>query len=383
MNKLKGTVELNTHDVESSLSWFERAARQKIETLKKLGRPSLGWVSVYTPEEIIHAAGVVPFRITGEQTSSDSMARAALFSNICPYILSCLEEGIQNVYDFSQGIIIVNTCDARRRLYDAWKYYVDTPFVYMIDLPKSISPASEGYFQRQVTLFLKTLEKHFNRTISDEALHESISLWNRTRYLLQKLYDLRKSKNPPISGSRALTIVKAATSMDRPEYNEKLERLIEVLETSGEEQKNTGPRILLSGSYVDDTQFVELIEQSGATVVCDDLSHGVKYFDGHVDQNEDPVKALADYYLHKAPCAIMIDTERRIDHMRKLVNAFRADAVIYFSIKFCSTNLLDMSSIKDKLNESGIPVLFLEGERSLVNAGQLKTRIQAFLEMLH
>jgi benzoyl-CoA reductase/2-hydroxyglutaryl-CoA dehydratase subunit BcrC/BadD/HgdB len=69
--------------------------------------------------------------------------------------------------------------------------------------------------------------------------------------------------------------------------------------------------------------------------------------------------------------------------MRKLVNAFRADAVIYFSIKFCSTNLLDMSSIKDKLNESGVPVLFLEGERSLVNAGQLKTRIQAFLEMLH
>jgi len=373
----------NKNEIEQYISWFYQTSRQKVENLRKIDKPSIGWVSVYTPEEVIYACGAVPFRITGEGQGSCSMARASLFTNICPFTLSCLEEGIQGIYNFSSGIVIVNTCDARRRLYDAWKYYVNTPFVYLLDLPKFISSESKDYYRRQIVLLIKSLEDYFGRRITEDSLKEAIYLYNETRKLLNKLYNLRKRIPPPITGAQAINIIKAGMSGLKQEFNEKIEGLIDILETREATYKKNGLRVLLSGSYFDQTDLIELIEDSGATVICEDISNGVKYFEGNVDLNKDPITALADYYLEKAPCARMIDSDKRRNHILKLIEEYKVDAVIYFSLKFCATNLLDFSYQKEQLKKRGIPVLFLEGERFVVNFSQLKTRIQAFMEMLY
>lgn len=375
-------VDSDMTAIEQYISWFFQTSQQKIENLKKIKKPSIGWISVYTPEEVIYAAGAVPFRITGEEQESYSMARAALFSNMCPYTLSCLEEGIQGIYNFSKGVVIVNTCDARRRLYDAWRYFVNTPFVHLLDLPKFISFESKDYFRKQIILFIKALENYFGRKITDDSLKEAIYLCNKTRGLLNKLYDFRKRDNLSITGAQALKIVKAGMSGVKQEFNEKLEGLVNLLETREIVHKKNGLRVLLSGSYFDQVELIECIENSGAIVVCEDLSNGIKYFEGKVDFNKDPVTALTDYYLEKAPCARMIDSDKRFNHIWKLIEEYNVDGVIYFSLKFCSTNLIDFPYLEEKLKQRGISVLFLEGERTLINFSQLKTRIQAFIEML-
>ncbi|MFH1287882.1 MAG: 2-hydroxyacyl-CoA dehydratase family protein, partial [bacterium] len=143
------------------ISWFQESNRQKVENLKKVNKPSVGFVSIYTPEEVFYAAGLVPFRITGEKGIPYNMARASLFANLCPYILSCLEEGIKDIYSFSNSIVIVNSCDARRRFYDAWKHYISAPFVHLLDFPKIVSFDSKDYFKKQIILLIKALEEHF------------------------------------------------------------------------------------------------------------------------------------------------------------------------------------------------------------------------------
>lgn len=355
--------------------------KDKINLLKNINQPKIGWFSIYTPEEIIYAAGLIPFRITGEEATTVSKARAAMFANICPYTLSCLEEGMQDVYNFIDGVVMVNTCDARRRLYDTWRHYVsNSKFIHLLDLPKFVSPESKDYFHRQIILFMESLQNYFGCKITEEHLKRAIELWDETRSLLNRLYDLRKKSNPSINGAQAINIVKASMTGLKELFNKKLNALLIQLENQEVIQKSKGLRILICGSYFDQTNLIELIERLGALVVCEDLSNGIKYFEGGVGIKGDPITALSNYYLEKASCARMASSERRFNHIWKLVQEYKVDAVIYFSLKFCDTNLIDFPYQKNKLNERNIPVLFLEGERNLINLEQIKTRIQAFFE---
>jgi benzoyl-CoA reductase/2-hydroxyglutaryl-CoA dehydratase subunit BcrC/BadD/HgdB len=380
-------IGYNTKFIEKFMSPFIEMLQQKYRKLKDINKPTVGWFSIYTPEEIIYAAGMIPFRIIGEELSVATKARALLFSNLCPYVLSCLDEGLESRYSSLNGVVIVNTCDARRRLYDAWRRFIKTRFIHLIDLPKTITKESKQYFTTQICLFKEALEKEFGIKITPKSLSEAIELWNKTRGLLHQLYGLRKDDNPPITGSQALSIIKASMAGQREEFNRILLSLLNYLEDRGREVKNIPPnhkrtRILITGSYFDQNSLVELIENLGTVVVCEDLSNGIKYFEGKVDPEQEPISALADYYLSKATCARMADSQMRYDHLKILIKTYKIDAVIYFSLKFCDNNLIDFPYQRQRLIEDGIPVLFIEGERILVNINQLKTRIQAFLEML-
>lgn len=354
--------------------------KDRLNILKKINLPKIGWVSIYTPEEVIYAAGVIPFRITGEESLSDSQAKAAITTNFCPYILSCLEEGIQDVYSFIEGVVIVNTCDARRRLYDAWKSYVNNKYNYLIDFPRIISPISKKYFRRQIELFIRSLEKHLGCEITEDSLMEAIILWNKTRKLLQQLYDFRKEEGFSLRSSHVINIVKASQVGCKKDFNSKLSILLDEMKMQKPICNIRKKRILLCGSYFDQTKMVDFIESLDAVVVCEDLSNGLKYFEGEVSLKEGAISGLANYYLEKAIFARMIDAERRFNHLWRIIESYKIQAVIYFSLKFCDTNLMDFPYQKNRLNERGVPVLFLEGERFMANIGQIKTRIQAFLE---
>lgn len=361
-----------------------RIHKDRFNILKKINRPKIGWVSIYTPEEVIYAAGLVPFRITGEESLSDSQAKAAITTNFCPYILSCLEEGLRDIYSFIEGVVIVNTCDARRRLYDVWKFYVNNKYNYLIDFPRVISPISKKYFRRQIELFIKSLEKHLGYKIAEDSLTDAIILWNKTRELLKRLYDLRKKKEVfPFRSSQVINIVKASQAGCKKDFNSKLSILLDVMKRQKSVCDIRKKRILLCGSYFDQTKMIDFIESLDAVVVCEDLSNGLKYFEGKVSLKEGAISGLADYYLEKAIFARMIDAEKRFNHLWRIIEDYKIQAVIYFSLKFCDTNLMDFPYQKNRLNERGVSVLFLEGERFMENIEQIKTRIQAFLETQH
>lgn len=354
--------------------------RNRFEILKACRHPKIGWVSIYTPEEIIYAAGMIPYRITGETCRKTTKASAYMHRNLCPYVLSCLEEVLAGTHDFADGAVIANVCDARRRLFDVWKYFRPDDFVHMPDLPKVIDNTTKAYFITEIQHLVHTLENRFDVKITQDALRHAVSVYNESRELLQRLYDLRNDIHPPITGEDYLFIVKAAMAGPRETFNEKLTQLLEHLPRYGTEKRMDKPKIMICGSYFDHSHIIRVIEEMGAVVACEDISNGVKYFEGTVDEGKDPLAALSDYYLDKATCAALFDSGKRFDHMMGLVEQYQVDAVIYSSLKFCDNNLIDFHYQKKRLSEKNIPVLFLETERMVSNMGQIRTRIQAFLE---
>jgi benzoyl-CoA reductase/2-hydroxyglutaryl-CoA dehydratase subunit BcrC/BadD/HgdB len=177
-------------------------------------------------------------------------------------------------------------------------------------------------------------------------------------------------------------VVKAATTGLKEPLNARLSALLGVLNSTESTAPPSRPRVMICGSYFDHAGVIDTIEQSGADLVCEDISNGVKYFEGSVRTDGDPVAALAEYYLVKNTSARRLDTDVRVEHLLELVREYRVDSVIYYVLKFCDTNLHDYPYIKERLRQRGIPVLFIEGERNAVNIAGTKTRIQTFLESL-
>ncbi len=352
----------------------------RFEILKACRRPKIGWVSIYTPEEIIYAAGLIPYRISGETCPKATKAAAFMHRNICPYVLSCLEEVLAGKHDFADGAVITNVCDARRRLFDVWKYFRTDDFVHMQDLPKVIDNTTKEYFITELQHLMDVLENRFDVKITGDSLRHAVSVYNRSRELLQRLYDLRNDIHPPITGEDYMFIVKAAMTGVRETFNQKLSLLLKDLSRQGTKKNIDKPKVMICGSYFDHPHIIRVIEEMGAVVACEDISNGVKYFTGAVDEGKEPLAALADYYLDKATCAAFFDSAKRFDHMMGLVEQYHVDAVIYVSLKFCDNNLIDWHYQQKRLSEKNISVLFLETERMVSNMGQIRTRIQAFFE---
>ncbi len=352
----------------------------RIALLKASEKPKIGWVSIFTPEELIYAAGLIPFRITGELSSDTPNAATLLHRNICSYVLSCLEEGIKGYWDFMDGLVVTDECNSRRRLYDIWGHNLKVNFGHCIFLPKYNSTFYRDYFRDQVAQFRESLQRHYRIELSDGALRDSIELCNQTRALLEKLFSFRKKASPRFSGLDVLRIIKSSMTGLKEEFNLRLQQLLSHLESVPLDTPVSSHRTLICGSYFDHPSIIESIEKTGASVVCEDNSNGVKWLEGQVDAEADPIEAISDYYYGKFTSACMSDTDKRLDHLIEKVEEYNAESLVYFTLKFCDPNLIDYPYIKQKLKQLGIPMLFIESERHLTNTESIRTRIHAFYE---
>ncbi|MGC5327089.1 2-hydroxyacyl-CoA dehydratase subunit D [Brevibacillus sp. SYSU BS000544] len=354
--------------------------QNRLERLPLVNKPKLGFSSIYTPEEVLYAAGVVPFRITGETRNVSSDATSLLSNNFCSYILSCMSEGLDQVYSFSDGHIFLDTCDMRKRMYEVWEKNVGDSFHYLLELPKDVKETSKSYYRWQIERLIQELEKRYSCTIGETELRNAIQLCNQSRRLLQKACRMRNQGILPMKSIEMLELVKASNSGLKEEFNEKLEAILQSLEGVEVPDSTKHFNVLLTGSYFDNASILEIIENTGARIVYEDMSTGYKYFEGEIDEDRDPLEAIADYYLEKATSARMIDSDRRLAHIQQIIREYNVNAVLYLPLKFCDTNLIDYPYIRHSLAQLGIPVLFIESERHMTNIQSIKTRIQTFFE---
>lgn len=354
--------------------------KHRLELLRSINKPKVGWISISTPEEIFYAAGIIPFRMTGEAQRNVSEAGALYSNNVCSYVIGCLAEGKEGIYDFAEGIVITDACDARKRLYDIWNHFLDTKHTYLITLSKNKEDLSKQYFKMQILKLVEKIKNDFNCEITTKSLRDAIILSNRTRKLLQELYEYRKYNVEYITGMDALNIVKASTSGLKEEFNTKLELLLlKMNERKIQEFEDKKHRVLICGSYFDYSNIFESIEECGARVVCEDISNGYKYFEGKIDETIDPIEAIANYYFDRSSCARMLDSEERFERLYNLIIEYNVQSVVYFTLKFCDNNLMDYPYMKEKLLEKGISILFIEGEHGMNNIQNIRTRIHTFL----
>lgn len=349
---------------------------------RRQGKKVVGYVCSYLPEELLFAADILPFRITGKGCTETALADSYLTRVNCSFSRCCLELALSGKYEFLDGVVFVNGCDHIRRAFDNWEAHsAARPFMYILPVPHVLTDHGLQWYREEVLKLKKAIEDVFRVNVTDEKLKGAIKTYNETRRLLQKLYDLRASDNPPFTGTEVLTMLAAGSAIPKDEFNRLLSAALQEA-APATHAGNAKARLLVAGSVMDDPEFLRNVEDLGAVVVSDALCFGARNFSNLTEESGDPLEALIRRYYYHVPCPRMAGGYgRRLDFVKQQAERARVDGVILEYIKFCDLHGTDNALLKRDLENAGIPVIELERQYGpLSDAGRIRTRIQAFLE---
>jgi benzoyl-CoA reductase/2-hydroxyglutaryl-CoA dehydratase subunit BcrC/BadD/HgdB len=343
---------------------------------------SLGWTCAYTPEELIHASGLTPCRIRTGDFAVETEAELA--PNLCPYVHRLLAAGMSERCSAMRGVVFAYSCDPMRRLADMWQRRLRPRFMHRLDVPRKTGEPAVEYFAARLSRLRRALEAETGVQIDDSRLTASIRELNETRWIMRSLGSLRSRRPDLLPGSLLLRAASAAVSSPREAFNRSLRAWLERVPDTGEGFSQRGSvRLLLCGCPVEDPELAEIIEGSGADIVADDLCTSMRHFDLDVSlQGDDPLRSVARRYLSRADCARMQGADSRMARISRLAVENDCHGVVCHTLKFCDLAQSDLPLLQAELRRNAIPVLHLERQNLGGDAGQLQTRVQAFIEML-
>lgn len=347
------------------------------------GKKIIGYFCSYFPEEIVHAAGFVPYRMRACESIDTSLGDIYFSSLNCTFVRRVFDKALRDDFKFLDAIVFLNGCDHTRRMYDNWRHAELKPdFKYMFVVPHKTGKLAEERFTDEIRKFVKTFEDHFKLKISMDSLKESIKLYNRKRTLLRKLYNERETDSVPIKGSEILSIMLLVTMVPVEDAIGILEKVLKEIQNRKTFEKNH-LRIFISSGCLEEIEHLELIESCGASIVADNLCLGLRHFHTDADEDIDPIAALSNRYLNHFSCPRMMnDFRRRLEYLQTIKKRAKIDAFIAEKLKFCDLFGGEMYLYRKELKKSGDPILSLERELYGGSTGQLRTRIQAFFEQV-
>jgi benzoyl-CoA reductase/2-hydroxyglutaryl-CoA dehydratase subunit BcrC/BadD/HgdB len=356
-----------------------------IEAWKQQGRRVLGFNCSYFPEEIVRAAGLLPFRIRATGCTETALADSFLSRANCSFARACLEQLLQGNYDFLDGAVFVYSCDHMCTAHNSWKAQGKLPLIeHIISVPHTLTDYGRNWYREEIVNVKERIEEQFGLTVTEEGLKEAIAASNETQRLQRRLYELRGRPTPPITGSQSLSVLVAEGSMPRDEYNRLLRELLAQLEV-GEGASGNGRRLMVSGSVIDSPAMLEIIEKTGGLVVADTLCFGAaRSFGDPMSEEGDPMDAIVDRYYGQILCPRMFDSyPKRLATAMDIAKRANVEGVVLQSIRNCDLHGIDNVMLERDFEKEGIPVLVLEREYdALADAGRIKTRVQAFLERI-
>ncbi len=362
----------------------ETIVNPEIQKWKHQGHKVMGYFCSAMPTEMITAAGFLPFRLRAPGSTGTELSDAFFSSINCTFPRHVLNMALKGEYDFIDGLIMFNSCDHIRRVYDHWIRQMDTTFVKILSLPKKAEQPQIEWFAGELTFLREGMQEHFNVDITDEALNQAIKIHNETRRLLRSLYELRKGESPPITGAEMLAITVASTAMPLVQYNRLLREVIDDLNKK-EGYTKYRARLMILGGELDNPEYIKVIEDQGGLVVTDSLCFGSRMLWKDVNEDEpDPLKALARYYIAERPSCprVLGDYAHRSEYTEEMIREFDVDGVILERLTFCDCWGFEQFTINNDFKCQGIPLLMLDREYTLSGLGQLRTRVQAFLETI-
>ncbi len=344
----------------------------------------IGYFCTYTPVEIIRAAGYHPVRIKGSNEENGAGGESLLCSNICSYIKTLTDEKLAGNLDHLEGIVFTNSCDGMRRLYDAWvRIDKGEKFNYFLDIPKNSDEASVQYFADEIQAFKEGIENHFKLKIQNEDINRSITLYNGMRDNVMEF--LQKQWNGYVghSGYETFTLLRKGINAVPEKFQDYVSTLTSLMKKiSDVPEKDPVPKLFIWGSILENEEIIKMIEDAGARVVSEDLCTGSRYFDKKVEITDNPYKSISERYLKRSPCSRMVDVFGRIKSIVSLIEKRAISGAIYHSLKFCDHTLYDYPLVKEEFEKKHIPLLHINCDNSSKSEGQIKTRIEAFIEQL-
>lgn len=350
------------------------------------GKKIFGCIYSHVPEELIHAAGIIPIQIVESNEDTD-YAKGSQEIDIyhCDFVRSCLGQGLNGTYQYLDGVVFAHSCETMRILGSLWELLVQTPFFFWYTPLIKKTEAARQFYREQLRELKSRLEEFCGHGISDEALRVSIEIYNENKSLINRLYRL-KQVGLPLDAHDYCVIVRAGLVISKEHHNRLLRKLLEV-DFSPYEEPSTKPRIMLSyfnfeHCMSDKLSIGKILEEElGARIVADDLASGRRYFSRPIDIQGDPMEALVEGYLGSVPISFKQTLEDEITRISSEAVQSKAKGVIILFPKYCTDFMYQLPSIESKLRRLGMRTLVIETTEQMP-IGQLRTRLGAFVEAL-
>ena len=380
---------MTIHPVNEIMNRFKDALENPYEKLRlwkeDRKRKVVGCSPMHFPEEIIHAAGMLPV-VLQETEEAITEGFSHVHSFFCGITRNMIDIGVKGQLNFFDALVYSDICIQNRNSACTLKHVMPGNYVEFAQFPTSLN--REGVLENTVRELERLKDKMgqlAGREIDDQSLEKSIQIYNKNRFLLRRFHDLCRS-NPSLLPMRdKQVIIKSSMLIPKEEHSELLESLLQELEKQKPTPKK-GTRLFLSGHLCQGpkSDILDLIEGTGGLIIDDDLYTGYRYFALDVELNVNPTEALAKRYLNKTiPIPTLSDENIRWDkYILERVKDSGAQGVIVLIAKYCEPHLFLYPFIKKSLTTADVPHLMLETEHEVVSLEGMKTRLQAFMEML-
>jgi len=376
-----------------SFSYFERYSERSLADLdecREMGTKVAGIYCVFAPSELIRAAGAVPVGLCGKKEAPIAEAEKVLPANLCPLIKSSYgyaASGACPFFAYSDFVVGETTCDGKKKMYE---FLGRLKPLYLLNLPHTQTvPAARDFWRGELKRFAGFLSETTGVKLTDDRIREQIALYNRMRERLYNIVRLMSDPRIPLGGLEMMTVLESrGFVVDLESYIDRLgdfeTELEAVLKAGALGLPLPHARVLLTGCPVGkgSEKVIRLIEELGATVVVMENCTGIKGIVTPVPEDGDPLTALADRYLD-IPCSCMTPNTGRLQSISRLVEEFDIDAVVDLSWLYCHTYEVENGLIRELCETTlNLPYLHLATDYSTSDIEQLRTRIEAFLEII-
>lgn len=359
---------------------YEWAKKNKEKTGKKI----IGCFPMGVPEEIIHAASMIPITLLGsEQTIKES--QKYIPQQVCSVMRSNFDMCLRKELGFLDGIVFPDICDAIQRLSDVWRIHCPAPFHHNIASVVQDTRSGMKFLTGEFVRLRKALEEFFHITISDEAIGKSIVVFNENRSLLDRVNQLRRLKLGFWGARDFSTIVEASMFMNKEEHTRLLAELLEKAKNAQRDVvPKEGVKVVLSGNLCQHPlwPFLDLLDELGVLLVDDDLYVGTNYFATKTKSSSDsPITALAERYIKDVPSPAKINLKNGwSEYLIGIIKRSGAEGVIILRLMYCDSGF-DYPYLREKLSQHGIPDLLIEVDQ-ILDLVEMRSKLESFIEIV-
>lgn len=359
---------------------------------RKEGRKVIGTYCTFVPEELVLAVdGVMVGLCAGADFAMDEVEKL-LPRNTCALIKSTFGFKLGRICPYLEACDMVigeNTCDGKKKAYEALDDIV--PNLYVMDMPQMKSEEGKGLLRAEYVKLKARLEELTGKTITRESIKRAIDTVNAKRQAVQRLARLRAADPAPISGLDSL-LINQVFFYDNPErFTNSVNKICDELEIRVRASEGVKPRgvtrLLVSGCpmAVPNWKVPAVVESLNAVIVGEESCVGERGCRGNVEGAANDVDGLMDAIVRRyldIDCAIFTPNTERLEHIKQMAKEYKADGVVLYGLNFCSPYLIEALQVEKELEKAGIPAIRIETDYSREDTGQIKTRIEAFIERL-
>ncbi len=374
MSDLRKTID--------GLKEIAASPRKQLDRVLAEGKKAVGVIPYFAPEELVYAAGMVPFGMWGAETQVTESKRyyPAFY---CSILHTALDLGIKGEFKGLSAVMIPLTCDSLKGMGTNWRFGVkDIPVIDVAYAQNRTIPAGEEFTESQFKKIRGQVEEIAGCKITDKALAAANKVYNANRKECLRFTELAASHSKTVSLVDRAMVLKARYFMERDAHTAHLKVVNDALSAMPAEAA-AGKKIVTTGIIADSPELLGILQDNGFVIAADQITHESVDFRALADETIDPVKALAKRLNDIKGSSVLFDPAKsRNTELAQIAKACGADGVLWVLTKFCDPEEFDYVPAKEVLDAAGIPMLQIEIDQQMVNYEQVRTAIETFKDIL-